>query len=159
MLKLTGALVATVVIASSISAQDKPTASGFANALVIAQEQVPAAQLIRARTEVRRGVQLYGFYFHYQGRVVEIEVNQKGIIVKNTAEDGDKVSSDIAQLIEQQKKGKKKLPEGRLLEIAGDALKNTGISEIQYLRQGDRLVIRVGDLVLDAQTGRPVTGN
>jgi hypothetical protein len=159
MFKLTGALVATMLMISTATADDRPNAAGFAGALVVAQQQVPDAQLVRARAEVRGTTTVYGFYFYLQGRLVEIEVNQQGKVVKNTKEDGDPVSKDIAELIELKKKGKAKLPEGRLLEIAGDSLKKTGVSDIQYQRDGDRLVIRIGNLVLDAQTGRIISGN
>lgn len=158
MWKTAGALIATLFIISGALADEKATSKSFAAALVIAQQQVPEAQLIRSRVESKNGATIFGFYFFLRGKVIEVEINTAGKVVKNSNEDGDPVSQDIASLIDKQKKSKSKLPDGRLLEIAGDALKNTGISDIQYEKQGDKLVIRVGNLVLDAQTGRVISG-
>jgi uncharacterized membrane protein YkoI len=144
---------------SQENAQARPTGAAFANAYSIAQGQVPGAQLIRARTENQGAQVVFGFYFYYQGRILEIEIAQTGKIVKNTSDDVDPVTRDIAELVETRKKSKVKLPEGRLLEIAGDAFRNNGFPDLQYQREGDRLVIRAGNLVIDAQTGRIISGN
>ena len=161
MFKFSAALVTTVVLAAAAVA-DKPKGNtkDFSAAFVIAQQERPQAQLIRGRVEFKNGLIAYGFYFWDDGRLFEIEV-QRGKVIKHEEierPDND-VSKDVGALIAQKNKAKTKLPDGRLFEIARDQLKDTAFTDLKYDRMGDKLVIRLGDLVIDAETGRVLSGN
>jgi len=156
-----GAVVAVVLslgeTASARRAGD--TADQFQKAFAVAQDAVPGGQLIRARVEMNGKVG--GFYFWLDGKMYEIEVSLSTLrvikqAVSPSAVNTPQVSADVLKLIGQQKAAKTKLPEGRLLEIAGEALKDTGISEVKYTVVDGKLLFQVGDLVLDAATGKPV---
>ncbi|MFM8271928.1 MAG: hypothetical protein ACKODX_06280 [Gemmata sp.] len=124
---------------------------------------MPNAQFIRSRLE-KKGT-LYGFYFFKDGKVYEVEVSVgTNTVVKNESQDvavvgqkdTPKVSLDVINLIKPQKNAKTKLPDGRLLEIALDALKDAGVSEVTYFVSDGKLYLRVGGVVLDAATGKQV---
>jgi hypothetical protein len=150
---------------SSARGSDNSTAQ-FQKAYAAAQDAFPDGQLIKARSEKNGAI--FGFYFMKDGKLTEIEVNATSLKVVKQVTQSDptnkagqvgqagQVSVDVVKLIGQQKAGKTKLPEGRLLEIAADALKDTGISGIEYSIVDGKLVFKVGDLVLDAATGKPV---
>jgi hypothetical protein len=119
------------------------------------------------KSRLEQAGKLFGFYFWKDGKLYEIEVNVTTLdVVKQVVTDDTntsdttkkkpKVSADVVKLIGQQKAAKTKLPEGRLLEIAADALKDTNISGVEYAIMNGKLVFKVGDLVLDAATGKPV---
>lgn len=157
---LTFAVVVTFALSFGETASAKKannTTAQYQKALAIAQASVPDAQLGKSRLE-RNGAQ-YGFYFWKEGKLYEIEIDATSfkILKQVTQTDANKVSADVVKLIGQQKAAKTKLPEGRLLEIAADSLKNTGVSEVKYSIVDGKLVLQVGDLLLDAATGKPVT--
>jgi uncharacterized membrane protein YkoI len=155
MFRLGLALVVAVMWTSVASAEDPGAkVTDFKAALSIAQGEVPNAQLIRARIEQKKSVQVFGFYFWLEGRVYEVEVNKRGKVVKKTTGEIEDVSEDVVKLVDKQKNARAKLPDGRLMEIASDALKNTPLSNLQYEKDGDKLVLRIGDLVIDAATGK-----
>jgi hypothetical protein len=92
--------------------------------------------------------------------VNEIEVSKlKGKIVKNKDSEADGpgktgVAADVLALLQKNAKEKTKLPMGRLLEIASEALKDTPFTKMSFDKDGDKLIVRVGDeAVIDAQTG------
>jgi len=152
------ALVATLIIGNSASAQKSTaTAEQFQKALTTAQELVPEGILIKSRVE--KAGKVFGFYFLQNGFIREVEISITGKVVKDEksdAADTKVVSADVLKLIGQKKAAKTKLPDGRLLEIAAESLKDAPFSEMIYEKVGDTLVLKVGDLVLDATTGKPV---
>ncbi len=124
----------------------------FEQALVAAQAQVPNGTLIRARAESNN---VFGFYFWQRPRVVEVEINKSLNIKKRVKKsDEEDVSKDVLDLMEKMTRGKTKLPDGRILEIATGALKGTGITSLTYTKKDDRLVVVVGDVQIDAETGK-----
>jgi hypothetical protein len=150
-------VLSLVVAAGVLLATNSParaqggTAGDFAAAYQVAQREVPDAQLLKARVE---GV-LFGFYFWVGDRIVEVEINKDKKVVKKKDQRDDKdIPQDVLQML--QKKGRAKLPPGRLLEIAAENLKDTPLSGLTYTKVGDNLVLQVGDLKLDAGTGKPV---
>lgn len=94
-----------------------------------------------------------GFYFWIEGKVVEIEINPDNKVVKNTRKDPTPVAQDVAKMVEKQTKGKAKLPDGRLFEIAAEALRDAPLGDLKYAVVDGKLVLLVGDLTIDAQTG------
>jgi len=150
------ALLALLMIGLSADVSGQGTVS-FKGALGIAQKQAPGAQLVQARLE-NNGT-IYGFYFVRDGRMIEIEVNLTGHIVKQKDEinpdDVKDISKDVLGLL-QKYKGRAKLPTGRLMEIAADNLKQNQLTDLMaYGKVGkDTLVFKVGGLVLDARTGK-----
>ncbi len=146
-------LAAFVVVADAASARADVN---FQQAFAKAQAATDGGQLILARVEKNGTV--YGFYFRVNTKITEVEISRTGKVVKKvTTEDEDTkdVSKDVIALIEKQVKGKNKLPEGRLLEIAADNLKDTPFSELKYTKVGDVLVVQIGnEFTIDAQTGK-----
>lgn len=135
----------------------------FQQALQQAQQAHPGAILIRGRVEM--GGRIFGFYFFLEGRITEYELDLNGTVVKNVTTDPASgtaggqiggVSGDVVALLGKSTKEKAKLPDGRLLELAGEALKDAPIKEMKYDIQDGKLVTKFGTLVLDAQTGKPV---
>lgn len=146
------ALLAVVLLIPAAPAQ-KASGQQFLAALAAAQAQVPGGTLIRARTEMLNMLPVNGFYFFFKGTVIEIEIDQDLKVIKNTQKDPVPVAQDVATMIEKQTKGKAKLPDGRLFEIAAKALKNAPLKDLKYAIVDGKLVLQVGDLTIDAQTG------
>ena len=65
-----------------------------------------------------------------------------------------KVSKDVLEAVEKMTRGKTKLPDGRILEIAAGELKGAGIKTLTYALKDDKLVVQIGDLQIDAETGK-----
>jgi hypothetical protein len=129
-------------------------------AFQVAQSQIQGGQLIRARVEGSGSSAVYGFYFWQNGKIVEVEISQVGHQVKKKKEfdsitDVKDIDPDAVKLLSK-KGGRTKLPEGRLFEIAGGAVKKGGISDFRYVMNGDRLAAQVGDILIDAETGKLV---
>ena len=123
------ALVAFATAGTSARAQDSEIT--FQEAFVIAQKAVPGGTLFKARVE--QAGTIFGFYFEREGRINEVEVSKRrGRIVKQKDSKDDGVAADVLALIEKNAKAKKKLPVGRLLEIAGESLKDTPFSDLTY---------------------------
>ena len=137
------------------------TLSEFELALIAAQAQVPDGQLLRGRVEgLKTGGANFGFYFWRNNRVIEVEISQTGgdvLKVKDeqNPEDVKDINKDVALLVG--KSAKSKIPEGRLLEIAADNLKGTKLSDVKYEKDGDKLVLVIGDVRIDAATGQVLT--
>jgi len=133
------------------------TADQFQKALTVAQGQIAGGQLIKGRMEENGKV--YAFYFWKAGKVYEIEITAIDLkVVKNVTNDNPSdVSQDVVTMINQKRAAKVKLPDGRLLEIASTNLKDAKISDLKYVKDGDRLLLQVGDKYFDATTGNPVT--
>jgi hypothetical protein len=148
------AMLMVVVLSPSIVTADTPPASTFQSDLLLAQADAAGGILVRARAEGTNG-SINGFYFYINGTMVEIEVRGNKV-VKNTAKDKIPIAKDVIPLIEKMNKGKTKLPDGRLIEIAQEALKKAPIKDLEYKVVNGRLVIQVGDLVIDAETGKVV---
>jgi hypothetical protein len=150
--------IALFVFGSTSRAQTPVT---FIQAYAIAQKAASPMHLIKARSE-KGG---YGFYFYGNGRIREIEIMDKTGEIKKDKESevGDKgakgVSADVLRLFDKQVQAKVKLPEGRILEIATEALKDTPLADLTYDKDGDTLVVKIGkDLVLNAETGKVISG-
>lgn len=132
--------------------------SDFEKALVAAQSQVPDGQLLRGRVEgLKTGGSVFGFYFWKNNHIVEIEINQTATVVlkvkdEQKPEDVKDINPDVAALVG--KSAKSKIPEGRLLEIAADNLKGSKLSEVKYEKDGDKLILVIGDVRIDAATGQ-----
>jgi hypothetical protein len=140
-----------LAVASAAQAQGGGTAGLFATAYTVAQNEIPNGTLLRARVEGN----LFGYYFWIDGRIVEVEVNKEfKVVKKKDQKDDPSVPQDVLQML--QKKGRAKLPPGRLLEIAADNLKDTPLTSLQFATMKDKLVFQIGDLVLDAETGNVV---
>ena len=160
-LPLAAAVVLSLFVGGPAQAQDSgSTAADYQKALAVAQDVVPDAQLIKSRIE--QGGRQWGFYFWKDGKLYEIEVSiktfkvLKQVIQIETNKVGEKVSADVVKLIGQQKAAKTKLPEGRLMEIAAESLKDMTVSEVKYGVADGKLVLQFGGLTLDAATGKPV---
>ncbi len=152
--------LATCLVVSADGAPPGTTLSDFEQALIAAQAQVPDGQLLRGRVEgLKTGGSVFGFYFWKNNRVVEIEINQTATASDVTKvkdeqkpEDVKDINPDVAALVG--KSLKSKIPEGRLLEIAADNLKGTKLSEVKYEKDGDKLILVIGDIRIDAATGQ-----
>jgi hypothetical protein len=149
---------AVALVALSVAPSAKADEVTFKQAYAIAQEACPDGTLFMARYESQNTI--FGFYFQRLGRVNEIEVSKsKGKIVKNKDSEKDGsgkagVAADVLALIQKNTKEKTKLPMGRLLEIASESLKDTPFTQMAFDKDGDRLIVRVGEgTVIDAQTG------
>jgi hypothetical protein len=157
-----GVLVTLLLVAGSSRAEGRRGRVDFRQAFELAQQQVPGGQLVKARVE-NKGPQgrLFGFYFWWNGRILEIEVTPVGKIYKKRdsgdPKDRKDIPGDVLQLL-QKRKGRVKLPTGRLLEIAAENLRGSALSGLTYERRGDGLVVKIGDLVLDADTGKVLSG-
>ncbi|HEY2784295.1 MAG TPA: hypothetical protein VGJ05_04895 [Fimbriiglobus sp.] len=152
---LTAAAVLT--FGSTSQAQSSIT---FAQAYEIAQKAAKPKLLLKGRTERK----VYGFYFYGSGKIREIEVSKGGEITKNVETDLGKdgiagVSLDVIRLIEKQANSKAKLPEGRILEIAAESLKDTPLADLTFSKDGDALVVKSGDIVINARTGKVTSGD
>lgn len=152
---LAGAAALVAFVAAPSARADEVT---FKEAYKIAQEASLNGTLFMARVENQNAI--FGFYFEREGRVNEIEVSRKkGTIVKNKDSERDGsgktgVAADVLALIQKNTKEKTKLPMGRLLEIASEALKDTPFTKMSFDKVGDKLIVRVGEgAVIDAQTG------
>lgn len=172
MLKRFSALALAIALVSA-TASARPemkkgtTVDNFKRALEVATADPPPAQLINARMETKSdGSVVFGFYFYDKKTkmIFEREVSLTGSKVlkdmskKNQKKDpkDEEVSKDMLELLEKKATGKSKLPEGRLLEIAGKMLKDTTIEEMKYEKNGDSLVMSFGDLKIDAETGKEI---
>jgi len=152
---LSVALLALLLLAAPAAAQSGSTAGPFQNAFNVAQHQVPGGQLLMARVEGAN----YGFYFYVNGHIIEVEISGTGKVIKYKDEKDPNDIKDIPPeaLALLGKRGKTKMPAGRLMEIAADNLKDTPLSSMFYAVVDDRLVFRAGDLVLDADTGKVIS--
>jgi len=139
---------------AAVRAEDEPELT-FEQAFMIAQRQVPDGTLIRARVE---GASVFGFYFWQRPRVVEIEIQRNGNLRKRVKSDeGDEVSKDVLDMMQQLTRGKTKLPDGRILEIARKKLKDTPLKEVKYVNDNGKLVVDAGNGVrIDPVTGQSV---
>lgn len=162
MFKSFAALAATVLVASVGVAADKPTAttSDFEKNFKIAMTVKPTGQLMRTRVENKpNGTTVMGFYLYNRDDrlLFEREVEMKsGTIVKDTSKELGALAADMANLIMKKTDAKAKLPDGRLLEIAGETMKDKAYNEIKYEKVGESLVLTVGDVSFDAETGKVV---
>jgi len=139
--------------APTVRAEEEPELT-FGQALAIAMRQVPDGTLIRARVE---GAGVFGFCFWVRPKVVEVEIAKNGTLKKRVKSGGDEeVSKDVLDMMEKMTRGKTKLPDGRILEIAGKNLKNTPLKDLKYEIKDGRLIAQVGGLAIDAQTGNIV---
>lgn len=151
---LTTAVALVAFAASGTSAQAQVT---FQEAFAIAQKAVPGGTLFKARIEQANTI--FGFYFEREGKINEVEVSKRGgKIVKqkesNNGPGNSGVSEDVLALIQKNAKAKTKLPIGRLYEIASESLKDTPFSGLTFDKDGDRLVVKVGEeIVINAETG------
>ena len=152
--------LATCLVVCADGAPPSSTLSDFEQALIAAQAQVPGGQLLRGRVEgLKTGGSVFGFYFWRNNRVVEIEINQTATASEVTKtkdeqkpEDVKDINPDVAALVG--KSLKSKIPEGRLLEIAADNLKGTKLSEVKYEKDGDKLILVIGEIRIDAASGQ-----
>jgi hypothetical protein len=157
-LSLAAALAVLLLVpgAGAVRADGAPLVD-FQRAFAIAQAQVPKGLLVVARVEDKGqfGGKVFGFYFLLGGSLIEIEINGNGDVVKKTDPSDPKkvVSPDVVALLGK-KGGRAKLPPGRLMEIAAASLKNTPLSGMKYLVMGGKLVIQIGSLLIDAETGQ-----
>lgn len=153
------ALIASVVVALAASSATAQSGGDFQTAYQIALSQVgTGARLIKARTE---GPTTFGFYFAKNRRVIEIEIvgTAKAFKVgKVASSDTGGVSPDVLRLIAKYAADKVKLPEGRLLEIAQENLKDTPLTEVGLEAEGDSLVFVAGSVRLDSATGKTLPG-
>ncbi len=162
MFKSFAALAATVLVASAGVAADKPTAStgDFQKYLKIAMSVEPTGQLMRSRVESKpNGTTVMGFYLYDRNNrlLFEREVEMKsGSIVKDTSKELGALAADMANLISKKADAKAKLPDGRLLEIAAETMKDKTFNEMKYEKVGESLVLTVGDVSFDAETGKVV---
>ena len=148
------ALLASALFGAVPTAQAADPAMTFDQGLAIAQAQVPGGVLIRGRVEG----DYIGYYFWLRPEVVEVEVARTKDIKKIVKKEGPgKVSKDVVEAVEKLTRGKTKLPDGRILEIAAGELKGAGIKGLTYAIQDDRLVVQIGDLTIDAETGKTTT--
>jgi hypothetical protein len=122
----------------------------FEQALAIAQSMVPDGILIRGRVEG----DVFGFYFWQRPRVVEIEIMKNKNLKKRVKSDEEKVSDDVMSMMERMTRGKTKLPDGRIMEIAKKSNNNSPIKNYQIKKQDDRVVVQIGDTLIDAETGK-----
>ena len=153
MTKSIATLIAIAISASAVRAQ-APAQGTLLEDLRIAQAEAGRGSvLLRARPEAGG---LSGFYFFINGRIVEIEIRNKKI-EKNTDKDKIPVAKDVIPLIEKMNKGKTKLPDGRLIEIAMESLKDSSIKNLEYKVVDGKLMMQIGDLLIDAETGKIVS--
>ena len=147
-------LILLVLTAPSARATEEPELT-FAQAMAIAVRQVPDGTLVRARVE---GANAFGFYFWVRPKIVEIEISTSGSLKKRIkqGEGDEEVSKDVLDMMQKMLRGKTKLPDGRILEIAGKNLKNTPAKDLKYEIKDGRLVAVTGGLTIDAQTGAVV---
>jgi len=145
------ALLAAAFLGAAPAARADDKELTLEEALVIAQAQVPHGALFRARTEKN----VHGFYFWLRPEIVEIEVSKNRSVKKVVKKAGEtEVSQDVLDMLAKMVKGKTKLPDGRILEIAAGQLKGSGINSLSYKKKDDRLVMEVGDVQIDAETGK-----
>ena len=162
MFKLFTALAATALVASAGFAADPPKAStsDFQKYYKIAMSVEPTGQLMRSRVETKpNGTTVMGFYLYDRNNrlLFEREVELKsGAIVKDTSKALGTLAKDMADLISKQADAKAKLPDGRLMEIAAEHLKDKSFTEMKYEKVNDSLVFTVGDTSFDAATGKVV---
>ena len=151
-------LVAALIgVAPTARADDKGGGSKadaemtFDQGLAIAQAQVPGGVLIRGRVEG----DFIGYYFWLRPEVIEVEVLRDKAVKKVVKKEGPgKVSKDVLDAMEKMTRGKTKLPDGRILEIAAGELKGAGFKSLTYAIQDDRLVAQIGTVQIDAETGK-----
>lgn len=161
MFKSFAVLAASAMIASTGSAGD-PTAptADFQKYYKIAMSVKPSGQLMRTRVESKpNGSTVMGFYlYNRDDRILfEREVDMKsGTIVKDTSKELGSLAADMANLIMKKADAKAKLPDGRLMEIAAEHMKDKAYTEIKYEKVGETLVLTAGDVSFDAATGKVV---
>ncbi len=144
-------LVAALVGLAPAARADDPPEVTFEQAMATAQAQVPEGTLIRARVEGTN----FGFYFWQRPRVVEVEISKSQSFKKRVKKEGeDEVSQDVLDMMQKMTRGKTKLPDGRIAEIAGGTLNGTPFKDMTYKVVDGRLVAQVGDNLIDAQTGK-----
>ena len=145
-----GLMLAPAAYAQKGSGGNDPYLESF----FLAQGAVPNGQLVKVRGEAGGVI---GFYFWYDGRIIEVEVKDKVIVKQEDAKDSNKVSKDVLTLLDKKLKSRAKIPDGRLLEIAAEGLKGTPLSDMKYVKNGDNLYAVFGDIMVDVTTGKLVT--
>lgn len=162
MSKLFTAFALTAMLAMPAFAEDpKASTADFQKYYKIATSVEPAGQLMRSRMENKPdGTVVMGFYLYDRNNrlLFEREVELKsGQIVKDTSKNIGALAKDMADLIMKKQDAKAKLPDGRLLEIAAETMKDKTFNEVKYEKIGETLVLTVGDVSFDAATGKVVT--
>lgn len=161
MFKQFAVLAVSALVASTASAAD-PTApvSDFQKYYKIAMSVEPTGQLMRSRVESKpNGTTVMGFYLYDRNNrlLFEREVDlRSGSIVKDTSKELGSLASDMADLIAKKADAKAKLPDGRLMEIAAEHMKDKAFNEMKYEKVGESLVLTVGDVSFDSETGKVV---
>lgn len=153
------ALIAAAAVALSTASPASAQTKGitFNDALGIAQAQVPGGILIKGRAENNKTAgAVFGFYFWVDGKMREVEITTAGEVFKDSNNTPDPISRDVASLISA-KGARAKLPDGRLAEIAANALNGAPVTSVAFVRQGDQLLAQFGTVTLDASTGRVVS--
>lgn len=162
MVKFLLSLAAVATAATAGFAADDPKAStaDFQKYYKIAMSVEPTGQLMRSRMENKPdGQVVMGFYLYDRNNRIlfEREVELKtGTIVKDTSKSLGALAADMANLIMKKQDAKAKLPDGRLLEIAAEQMKDKKFTEMKYEKDGDNLIFTVGDVSFDAETGKVV---
>lgn len=150
---------------NTIGGGDKPKNQEFIKASQIAQAELPGAQLIMSRVE-KKGC--YGFYFLVNGRIFEIEINEKKFNI-DKAKEVDEIPSDdlntpeaLQQVVQAftmlpTVKGVAKLPSHFYFEKAIKASKVDGPQQVTMTVKDGKLVLIVqtdsGKITIDATTG------
>lgn len=161
MFKLFAVVAVSAMIATTGSAGDpKASVSDFQKYYKIAMSVEPKGQLMRSRVESKpNGTTVMGFYLYDRNdRILfEREIDMKSsAIVKDTSKELSAVAADMANLISKKADAKAKLPDGRLMEIASEHMKDKAFTEMKFEKVGDTLVLTAGEVSFDAETGKVV---